>query len=126
MNWLQIITAAVAVLSLLLNVGIAIVGATWGIARLKAAVGEEIAKHRADFDGKLEGVERNAGETAAALRNKVHELELWVRDTFVRRDSFLTVIQEVKGGIAELGKQLDKRLDRIESRLYGGPERRDV
>lgn len=116
----QIITIAVAVIQLLLNIGIAIVGATWGIAKVEATVDKAIAKHRTDFDDKLAVQQQQAGEVATALRTKIHELELWARDTFVRRDSFLTVINEVRNGIGDLGKQIDRRLARIEGRLIGG------
>jgi hypothetical protein len=121
MEWWQYVTVGVAVLSLLLNVSIAIVGATWGVARIRIAVSEAIEQHRQDFDARLVTAERATGEGMAALRTKLHEIELWARDTFVRRDSFLAVTNEIKGGLADLGNAIGRRLDRIENRMMGRP-----
>ena len=41
-------------------------------------------------------VRREFGETVQAMQNKIHEFEKWSRDTFVKRDSFLHVTNEVK------------------------------
>jgi hypothetical protein len=121
MEWWQYVTVGVAVLSLLLNVSIAIVGATWGVARIRIAVSEAIEQHRQDFDARLSSAERVTGEGMAAIRGKMHEIELWARDTFVRRDSFLAVTNEIKGGLADLGNAIGRRLDRIENRMMGRP-----
>lgn len=110
--------------SLLLNVGIAIAGATWGIAKIKDAVRDAIDKHKDHFNGELEHISRNFGETVQAIRQKVHEVELGMvrfeseaADKFIRRDSFAEVRQELAAEIKDLGRELKDRLERMEHKI---------
>jgi hypothetical protein len=105
--------------ALLLNVSIAIVGATWGLAKIKEAVRDLMEMHRKEVDQELSMLGRNFGETAAALRQKVSDVEIWGRDNYVRRDDFLVATGEIKAGIALLGERLENRFERMESKIDG-------
>ena len=118
----QHVLVAVSVASLLLNIGIAAIAATWGISKIRITVSQEIAKQRTDFDARLLQHAREFGETASAIRAKVHEVELWARDTFVRRESFLRVVDEVRTGFSDLGARLEKRMGQIEERLFAAKD----
>jgi hypothetical protein len=111
------ITEIGVMLSLALNIGIALVGATWGIAKIETAVRKAIDEHREKYDEDLNKLERNVGETGLAIRQKIHELETWARDTFVRRDSFLAMVTEVRSSMSALGDRLEKRLERMETKI---------
>lgn len=111
------LTEYIAVASLALNIGIAAVGATWGLAKIKDAVRDAMDTHRKEFEEQIAGLRRETVETMSAQRQKLHEIELWARDMFVRRDSFLAVIAEVKTGFADLGARLEKRLERMETKI---------
>jgi uncharacterized coiled-coil DUF342 family protein len=111
------ITELGVIASLALNIGIALVGATWGISKIETAVRKAIDEHREKYDQDLNELGRNFGETSAALRQKVHEVETWARDTFVRRDSFLAMVTEVRSSVDALGARIEKRLERMETKI---------
>jgi predicted Co/Zn/Cd cation transporter (cation efflux family) len=98
--------------SLLLNVGVALVGATLGIGRIKEAVRSLMDDHSKEYDTRLEAIARAAGENYHAIRQKVHELELVIRDEFVRVRSF-----EV------FATRVEKQLDRLEEKIDSNAER---
>lgn len=66
--------------------------------------GERNGLNRADT------IRNEFGETAAALRQKIHEIETWNRDTFVRKESFDLVISRMETA-------MNKAMDKIESRI---------
>lgn len=106
----------------------AVVTLTWRLSRLELSLRNEIRKSHDEVDKKHEEAavraeERNDlnvrqfGETVAALRQKIHELELWVRDTFVRRDGYYKVQEAVEASIKALGDKMDIRLERMEAKI---------
>lgn len=107
----------IALAGLTLNILVAVVGLTWGVAAIKTAVRDEIASHREKIDIEIEKLRLNTGEIGAALRQKITEVELYSRDTFMRRDSFY---ESLKGYGADMRSQFDKieqRLERMESKI---------
>lgn len=60
---------------------------------------------------------RDFGETVSAMQHKIHELETWSRDEFVRKKSFEDVIGRIEKGMEQRDERLDKRLERMESKL---------
>lgn len=110
-------TEYVALISLGLNVLIAVVGVTWGVARLKESIGKEIAEQIEKVDAKIEAVRQATGETAAALRQKITEVELWNRDTFMRRDSFYKVMDGYGTDMRSAFEKIEARLERMESKI---------
>src|SRR5690606_3674577 len=80
------------------SVAFAIIG-TWWVGRVIAAIHDEIARERKEVDQSIadaendwrdrsEKSERMFGESVSALRQHIHDFQLFVRDTYVRRDSF--------------------------------------
>lgn len=53
------------------------------------------------------------GETASALRTKIHEVETWNRDTFVRKESFEMVVNRIEKSLEKLGDRFEEKLDKI-------------
>lgn len=122
----------VALASFVMNLLIAVIGATWGIAKIRAAVTEEMTKHKEAADAKIAAVEtrlsakvetalHDTGEALAEIRTKINEVELWARDNFVRRESFTQIINEWRDGFRDLGTRVDRRLERIENLILGRP-----
>jgi len=58
----------------------------------------------------LEG-ERTIGESIGAIREKIAQVELYMRDNFLRREA----LSEIKQDIRVLGDKLEARLLRMES-----------
>lgn len=57
------------------------------------------------------------GETAAALRTKIHDVETWNRDTFVRKDSFEMVIGRLEKSLEKLGDKIEDRIEKLVDRI---------
>lgn len=109
-----------AIAALGLNVVVAIVGLTLGISRIKDAVRDEIEQHRKEFDDDLGTIRREFGETGHALREKITEVELWGRDNFVKKDSFVSVTDRISREVKEFADRIDKRLERMEGKIDDG------
>jgi hypothetical protein len=103
--------------SLALNLGIALVGATWGIAKIKEAVRSEIATHKEKIDNDLDQMGRSFGETAQAIRQKVHDIETWARDEFVRKGSFEGAVNRMEVTVGSQFAKLEARLERMEAKI---------
>lgn len=113
-----------AAVALLLNVLIAVIGLTWGIGKIKDAVRDEMEEQRLRMEAKLENAERDisdvslrTGEIGMAIRTKITEVELHLRDHYVRRDSFDRVISMIQDSIKAMGDKIEHRLDRMETKL---------
>lgn len=73
--------------------------------------GERNGLNRADT------IRSEFGETASALRQKIHEVETWNRDTFVRKESFELVITRIENAMGKATDAMNKTMDKIESRI---------
>lgn len=97
------------------------IGGVWKFTQMEQRITGTISQHRKEIDEEhtsaIEALRRECGESVAAIRQKVHEIETWSRDHFVRRDSFEVVVREIRDAISAQGANLDKRLDRIDAKL---------
>ena len=84
---------------LVVNLIVLAVGGTRAIGRLETSLRETIEKSRKEIDERLDAQSRDFGETISALRQKIHEVELWARDTFMRRDGFYKVQEQLSAEI---------------------------
>lgn len=113
----------IALGSLAFNMIAAIVALTWGLGRVRDAVRDEIDANRDRFDADIDNLGRSFGETAAAIREKVREVELFTRDTFIRRDSFYKSWELLSADMKAQFARLDSRLERMETKLDGNGHR---
>lgn len=118
--WALVIAGCGLVLQLLVNAG----SIAWTLSRSKNATDDKIAdKDKAltaeliamerRFTDDMEGVRRDTGETVQAIRAKVSETELWIRDNLVSKETY----REVQESVKELRKHVDTRFDRLEEKL---------
>src|SRR4051812_4071860 len=82
-------------------VSTAIIG-TWKLSRVELALREAIAKAERETDTRIEHRVREFGETILAIRQKITEVELFCRDTFMRRDSFYKVQETIEANMQSL------------------------
>ena len=99
------------------NVIVLAVGGTWALARTAASINKQIATHRMEIDAEFATMRKEFGETAAAIRAKVTEVELWSRDNFVKRGSFEQAMERMEKNVASLGDRIEARLLRMEGKL---------
>lgn len=122
----------IAGLGLFLNIIVAIRSAQWGLpdrlAKMEGRIMNAVEGHRTVVDqvldktrdemaARADTIRREFGETIAAMQSKIFEFEKWTRDTFVRRDSFLTVTDELKSTLADRSDGVDNRFDRLEDKI---------
>lgn len=65
---------------------------------------------------RMETLRKETGEMGLALRSKIHEMETWNRDTFVRKDSFEMVINRVEKSIEKMADKLEEKIDKLVAR----------
>lgn len=73
--------------------------------------------HRAGME-KADVIVREVGETVSAIRQKVHDVETWNRDTFVRKDSFEMVVGRLEKSIEKLGDKIEDKIERLFERSH--------
>lgn len=114
-------------------------GVVWQLTRVEKAIRDDgdlkIKSLREGFNAEIDNLQRDVvrleraaseraetlrhefGETGVALRTKIHEVETWNRDTFVRKDSFEMVIGRLEKSIDKLGDKIEERLDKMFERI---------
>ncbi len=100
----------VALLGLAFNLLVTVIGGVWKLSRLELALRGAIDESTKEVDERIDRHVRYFGEAVAAVRQKVVEVEIFARDTFVRKDEFGSQIKD-------LGDRLEARLDRLESKI---------
>lgn len=65
-----------------------------------------------DSLARVDTTRHETGEVGAALRQKIHEVEVFSRDTFVSKGSFETVVNRIENSIDKLGDRLETKIDR--------------
>jgi hypothetical protein len=114
-----------------IGTAVAVIGyairATWVVRTLEKEMREEfdaeidnvqrdiVKLERLNVD-RCETIMREFGETCSAIRQKLHDVEVYTRDTFVRKDSFELVV-------GRLEKSLEKMTDRLETKIDKAVER---
>jgi hypothetical protein len=107
----------VTIASFILTAGGMLVAVTWRLSQTEIALREAINASRDDIEDKQDRITREFGETVTAIRQKVHEIETWARDEFVRKGSFETVVSRMEKGIESLGEKIERRLDKMAERI---------
>lgn len=81
----------------------------FALAEMKAELGQQISSASEEIDERVDRLRRETGETALAIRakigeveHKVFEVELYVRDTYVRHETI---------------SKIDERLERMEGKI---------
>lgn len=100
---------------------------TWQVGRIEQEV-------RDDMDAQIDNVQRDiktmerdslaraetlrheTGEMGSAIRQKIHDVEMFTRDTFVRKDTFEAVMTRIEKSIDKLGDRLEEKIDKMKGR----------
>lgn len=133
-GWLTIIIALGA---LIVQTVALIVGGVWALARTEAAIRQQIADHKLENEERVNQSMRAIGETFTAIRQKISdvdialgkritEIELYVRDTFIQKDSFRIVMSEITRDMKDLGDRIERGLERMEKKIDKTRDRHDA
>lgn len=121
--------------------GIYVGGATLALSliayavRLTWKVSDVEKEIRADMDAQIDNLQRDianmksagadradtmrheSGEMGSAIRAKIHEVEMFVRDKFVSKDSFELVVSRLEKSMEKLGDKIEEKMDRLVDRI---------
>lgn len=95
----------------------AAIGGVWKLTRVENALRDCISEARLDIEAKQNQHLREIGETIAAIRQKVADVELYAANNYVRRDSFYKAQENIEANIRDLGNELKKWLERMEKKI---------
>lgn len=111
----------IAIAALILNIITALVGLTWGLGKVRDTVRQEMRKEhdalRNRFENEMDGLSRVASDGLTALRIEVSRVELAAYKDFIRRDSFLDIMDRVSKEISAYKATIEIRLDRQEGKI---------
>ena len=91
---------------LALSAVIAAISATWIVGR-NMSTRREVGDLGKKFDRDLEKGMRDYGESLAAIRQKIEQVELWVRDRFIPKDDVRESISRLNAEVDNLGARLE-------------------
>src|SRR6202000_1848900 len=91
-NWIGLGALIVSVVSIIATI-------VWRASSIKTDLLVEMQKNRLETDDQFAILRREVGETITAIRNKVTEVELYIRDNYVTKATFNTVLERI---LAEL------------------------
>lgn len=120
----------VPTVTLVLTLVVMSAGGVWQLSRVETSLRKDITRSRDEIEvhygqevqrleAKQEQDVRNFCVTIAAIRQKGHEIELFAANTFMRRESFYKMQEELKAYIKAIGDKIDQRLDRMEEKIDG-------
>lgn len=118
----------VSVLSVALNLIVMLVGGARWSAKIESSIREAVAQERKEIDAELISIRRELvdqssqsrrefGELGHALREKIREVELHIRDNFVRKETFTEVMRNTSDQLKNMGDRVETRLMRIETKF---------
>lgn len=100
------------------------------LAKNKALIDDDIRAIRSEMANRaeafslervreLDSVRKETGDMGGALRTKIHDVELFVRDEFIRKETFNMVIDRLTDRIGAVDANQNERSSRIESKVDG-------
>lgn len=92
-------------------------GGLWKLTRVETALREDIHKSRDEIEEKQERYTHDIGETVAAIRQRIADVELYGANNYVRRDGFAMVQNQLTADINKLGDRIETRLSKLETKI---------
>jgi hypothetical protein len=95
--------------------------------RVKDDLSIVIGSMRTSLNGEIAMIRKEISDRDAALRDKISDVEIWNRDNFVRRDSFMQTMDRFERNNAEQFKEVKKSLDRLlDDKIEESAEEKDA
>lgn len=104
------VDVAVLIAGFTLQLFVVIAGIIYAAGQIKAKLDEE-RKHLDRVSTKMDALMQEAANAKTILWAKITDVEIWARDTFVRRDSFFAVTKDLKEGFEKGFEKLEKKID---------------
>ena len=99
---------------------------TWQASRVEKSMREDFHREigRLENDARSRGdTYRNEfGETCAAIRQKLHDVEVFTRDNFVSKDSFEAVVGRFERTLEKMTERLETKFDKAVEHFHQRPD----
>lgn len=110
----------IAAASFIVTTAVLLIGGGIAYARQETKTQNMITLAQKEIDDKIDATIRAFGETATAIRQKITEVELFMRDNYIKRDSFYGGLNALADNLKILSNTLDGRLIRMENKIDEG------
>lgn len=71
----------------------------------------------------LEQIQSRVGESMTAIRTKIHEVEVWGRDTYVRAEEFRNAITGINAAVTVLRSDMNEGMRELRSSVSAATDR---
>jgi hypothetical protein len=118
-------SSTIAVLISAAGLAVIILDRVWGgswklsgkLASMETGLRQAINDSREEVEERQDNATHDIGETIAAIREKVREVELYVRDKYIEKNDFIIQMQRSNELIQMNFANITARLDRMEKKL---------
>jgi hypothetical protein len=112
-------TAALSAVGLAIRV-------TWLLSRIEKSLRDDMRKDVSRLEKEAvvrgESYRQEFGETAAAIRQKIHDVEVFSRDHFVSKDSFEAVVSRFERTVEKMTDRLETKFDKAVNFFHQHPD----
>lgn len=113
-----------AVVIFLQTIGLIAAG-VWMLGKTRDEIIEQVTDHKLETQEKVNRTVRDLDETFRAIRQKINEVELYIRDNYVQEKSFSAIVNQVMSDMKGIGERIENRLLRMENKLDRAKDDRD-
>lgn len=103
---------------------VAVAGCVRYLSHIEKGLGESMDAHIENVERKIDLKERESlgraetlrhetGEMGLALRQKIHDVEIETRDTFVRKDMFEQAMTRIEKSIEKAVDKIEEKIDKL-------------
>ncbi len=93
------------------------------LSNIEARLEKDINDIKFENYNQMNAAVRNIGDTFTALRQKITEIELYVRDNYVAKDTLREALIEVGIDVRAVGDRMETRMHRIETKIDSNHKR---
>lgn len=117
MEWYHYVMIGLGIIGFALQTVVLAITGTWALAKNKADIVAIISAHKESTALVMQQVRADYTVLYTSLDTRMHSFEKWARDEFVRRASFLNVINEARQQSAAQEAKYEKRFDTVDKKL---------
>lgn len=111
----------IAIATLMVTTISIIVAGVWKLTTVRDELKDAITGNRLELekkmDDEMEEIRRQFGETITALREKLTQIELYIRDNYVSKNSFNTVLDRILVEMKSISEKVESRFLRMETEI---------
>lgn len=111
------IMGLISVAQLVITIVTLAVHGTRKLAASEQAIQRSLVSSRKELDSHIDGLRREVAETLTAMRQKIQEVELYIRDNYVRRDSFSEVTKRISNEVEAAVGRVELQVAKLENKI---------